>query len=145
MFRRPAPRSKTGGIARTSPGMPPSPADQPKPISDINQGTPPPAHPPPTNPPSSARPTRSPSARTYLVTVFSEKVFALVPKRDPTKPSGVSLVAHVVNPHHDMAFQQLFQNRRVTYPNCRTEVLFARFGRGPSFRQGCCARSWIGA
>lgn len=66
--------------------------------------------------------------RSDLLTVFSEKVFALVPKRDPANhPSGVSLVVHVVNPHHDMAFQTHIQNRRVTAPNCRTELLFARF------------------
>lgn len=34
---------------------------------------------------------------------------------------------HVVNPHLDMGFQQVFHNRRVIAPNCRTEVLFARF------------------
>lgn len=58
--------------------------------------------------------------RSDLATVLSEKVFTLVPKRDPTQKSGVSLVVHVVNPHLDMGFQQVFHNRRVIAPNCRT-------------------------
>ncbi|KAK3349540.1 hypothetical protein B0T25DRAFT_504734 [Lasiosphaeria hispida] len=69
--------------------------------------------------------------RSDIHTVFDDKVFAIVPKRDQTPgheaQGGLSLVLHVVNPITDSYFHQHYHNRKLLPLTCSIECLFARF------------------
>lgn len=72
--------------------------------------------------------------RSDMHTVFDDKVFAIVPKRDPMLPGqdtqgggGLSLVMHVVNPVSDSYFHHHYHNRKLLPLRCSIECLFARF------------------
>lgn len=69
--------------------------------------------------------------RSDMHTVFDDKVFAIVPKRDHTLAQGgradLSLAVHVINPISDPYFHQTFHNRRLLPLLCSIECLFARF------------------
>lgn len=69
--------------------------------------------------------------RSDIHTVFDDKVFAIVPKRNQTQghesQGQLSLVLHVVNPITDDYFHQYYHNRKLLPIRCSIECLFARF------------------
>ncbi|KAK5658992.1 hypothetical protein OQA88_1078 [Cercophora sp. LCS_1] len=64
------------------------------------------------------------SLRSDIHTVFDDKNFAIVPKRDQ---GGLSPVVHVVNPISDGYFHRHYHNRQMLPLWCSVECLFARF------------------
>lgn len=65
------------------------------------------------------------SLRSDMHTVFDDKNFAIVPKRDQ---EGVLLpVVHVINPISDSYFYRRYHNRQMLPLRCSAECLFVRF------------------
>ncbi|GAB1319859.1 hypothetical protein MFIFM68171_10069 [Madurella fahalii] len=69
--------------------------------------------------------------RSDIHTVFDDKVFAIVPKRDQRSgqeaPGELSLVTHIINPILDNYFNLYYHNRKLLPLKCSIECLFARF------------------
>lgn len=66
------------------------------------------------------------SLRSDIHTVFDNKTFAIVPKRDRGR-GDLSLVVHIVNPIPDSYFNWHYHNRKLLPLECSIECLFARF------------------
>lgn len=64
--------------------------------------------------------------RSDVHTVFDDKNFAIVPKRDQ-ETGGLVPVVHVVNPISDSYFHRHYHNRQVLPLGCSAECLFVRF------------------
>lgn len=70
--------------------------------------------------------------RSDIHKLFDDKVFAIIPKRNPNTPespeqSGLSLVVHIFNPIPDSHFDSNYHNLEVHPFEYSIECLFARF------------------